>query len=440
MTHPAPGHVVVALDSFKGSLSARLATAAVARGLRRHGATVHEHPVADGGEGTLDAVLTAGFTAVPVASVDALGRPVLARYAVRDGVAVVELAETSGLGRVADVPVMPERAAAASTFGTGLVIAAALDAGCTAVVVGLGGSATTDGGAGLLAGLGARLLDGDGNVVEAMTSPPAVRAVDRTGLLDGDAAATPPQPAIREIDQDGLLDGAPAGISPLRAVRDTDRAGALDGDAAPTSPLRAVRAVDRSGLHPRLAEVELVVATDVDNPLTGPHGAAAVYGPQKGADSALVAALDADLARWADLLDAGAATVPGAGAAGGAGFALLALGASVRPGIDLVLGLTGLADRLPGARLVVTGEGRLDRQTLRGKAPVGVAAAARRVGVTAVAATGSCALDRAELAAAGFAGAFALTDLEPDVSVCLTRAEPLLERLGERIATTFPAT
>ncbi|MGW4109850.1 glycerate kinase [Actinosynnema sp. NPDC004786] len=374
MTHPAPGHVVVALDSFKGSLSARLATAAVARGLRRHGATVHEHPVADGGEGTLDAVLTAGFTAVPVASVDALGRPVLARYAVRDGVAVVELAETSGLGRVADVPVTPERAAAASTFGTGLVIAAALDAGCTAVVVGLGGSATTDGGAGLLAGLGARLLDGDGNVVEAMTSPPAVRAVDRTGL------------------------------------------------------------------HPRLAEVELVVATDVDNPLTGPHGAAAVYGPQKGADAALVAALDADLARWADLLDAGAATVPGAGAAGGAGFALLALGASVRPGIDLVLGLTGLADRLPGARLVVTGEGRLDRQTLRGKAPVGVAAAARRVGVTAVAATGSCALDRAELAAAGFAGAFALTDLEPDVSVCLTRAEPLLERLGERIATTFPAT
>ncbi|MER5266573.1 glycerate kinase [Actinosynnema sp. NPDC002837] len=375
MTAPPPqaGHVVVALDSFKGSLSARRATAAVARGLRRHGADVHEHPVADGGEGTLDALLAAGFTAVPVGSTDPLGRPVEARYAVRDGVAVVELAETSGLGLVGDVPPTPERAAAASTFGVGLVIAAALDAGCATVVVGLGGSATTDGGAGLLAGLGARLLDADGVALDATTSP-----------------------------------------------------------------LRAVRAVDRAGLHPRLGEVGLVVASDVDNPLLGPHGAAAVYGPQKGADAALVASLDADLARWADLLDADAAAVPGAGAAGGTGFALLALGARVRPGIDLVLELTGLADRLPGARLVIAGEGRLDHQTLRGKAPVGVAAAAKRAGATAVAATGTCDLDRAELAAAGFAAAFALTDLEPDVPTCLTHAEPLLERLGERIAAAFP--
>ncbi|MFD0205000.1 MULTISPECIES: glycerate kinase [Saccharothrix] len=370
---PPAGHVVVALDSFKGSLSARQATAALARGLRRRGLDVHEHPVADGGEGTVDALLAAGFAAVPVMATDPLGRPVEVRYASRDGVAVVELAEASGLGLVADVPATPDRAAAASTLGTGRVVAAALDAGNRTIVVGLGGSATTDGGTGLLAGLGARLLDAHGTVLDLTTSP-----------------------------------------------------------------LRSVHSIDRTGLHPRLGEVELVVACDVDNPLLGPHGAAAVYGPQKGADATLVAALDAALARWADILSPAAASLPGAGAAGGAGYALLALGARVRRGIDLVLELTGLADRLPGARLVVTGEGRLDHQTLRGKAPAGVAAAARATGTTTIAATGHCTLDRADLAAAGFADAFALTDLEPDVSHCLTHAEPLLERLGEHIAAAFP--
>jgi glycerate kinase len=375
-------HVVVALDSFKGSLSARRATAAVARGLRRHASAlvVHEHPVADGGDGTLDALATAGFTSVPVTSTDPLGRPVEACYASRDGVAVVELAVASGLGLVANVPLTPQRAAAASTYGTGQVIAAALDAGHRTVVVGLGGSATTDGGSGLLAALGVRLFDADGAEVDATTSP-----------------------------------------------------------------LNAVRTVDMTGLHPSLTgpdRVELVVASDVDNPLLGAHGAAAVYGPQKGADAAMVADLDAALTRWADLLHAAtgvdAASSPGAGAAGGAGFALFTLGAQARRGIDLVLELTGLAHRLAGARLVVTGEGRLDHQTLRGKAPAGVAAAARQAGATVVAAAGSCALDLDELTAAGFARAFTLTDLEPDTARCHDQAEPLLERLGEDIAATLP--
>lgn len=376
-------HVVVALDSFKGSLSARRATAAVARGLRRHSTApvVHEHPVADGGDGTLDALAGAGFTSVPVSSTDPLGRPVEAAYASRDGVAVVELAAASGLDLVGDVPSTPRRAAESSTYGTGRLIAAALDAGHRTVVVGLGGSATTDGGSGLLAALGARLFDAGGT----------------------------------ELD-------------------------------ATTSPLAAVRAVDVTGLHPGLTgpdRVELVVACDVDNPLLGAHGAAAVYGPQKGADAAAVAELDAALARWADLLHAAtgvdAAPLPGAGAAGGSGFALFTLGASARRGIDLVLELTGLEQRLTGARLVVTGEGRLDHQTLRGKAPAGVAAAARRAGATVVAAAGSCALDRAELAAAGFARAFTLTDLEPDTTRCHEQAEPLLERLGEDIAAALLA-
>ncbi|WP_447008488.1 glycerate kinase [Saccharothrix isguenensis] len=381
-------HVVVALDSFKGSLSARRATAAVARGLRRHPSApvVHEHPVADGGDGTLDALATAGFTSVQVTSTDPLGRPVEARYASRDGIAVVELAAASGLGLVADVPSTPERAAAASTRGTGRLIAAALDAGHRTVVVGLGGSATTDGGSGLLAALGARLFDADG----------------------------------AELD-------------------------------VTTSPLNAVRAIDLTGLHPRLTgpdRVELVVASDVDNPLSGEHGAAAVYGPQKGADAATVADLDAALTRWAGLVHAAtgvdAAPLPGAGAAGGTGFALLALGAGARPGIDLVLELTGLEHRLHGAGLVITGEGRLDHQTLRGKAPAGVAAAARHAGADVIAVAGSCALDAEELAAAGFSHAFTLTDLEPDTARCHEHAEPLLERVGETIAatllTTAPAT
>ncbi|GHE76282.1 glycerate kinase [Amycolatopsis deserti] len=365
------GEVVVALDSFKGSLGAAQATAALARGLRRHAARplVHEHPVADGGEGTVDAAVAAGFTPVGLTVTGPLGRPVAARYAHRGGVAVVELAQASGLPAAPD----PTTALAASTFGTGELIAAALDAGHRQVVVGLGGSATTDGGTGLLAALGARLLDAAG----------------------------------REL---------------------TGR----------TSALPAVAAVDLTGLHRGLRNAELVVACDVDNALLGPDGAAAVFGPQKGADEATVATLERALSAWAPVLEAAtgtaAAFAPGAGAAGGAGFALFTLGARRVPGIELVLRLTGLPARLLRTDLVITGEGSLDRQSLRGKAPLGVATAARQAGVPAYVVAGRSRLTPAEVTAAGFAGAFTLTDLEPDPGRCMTEAVPLLERLGERIA------
>ncbi|WP_258341495.1 glycerate kinase [Saccharopolyspora gregorii] len=357
------GRVLVALDSFKGSLDAATATAALARGLRRHRSRpeVLEHPVADGGEGTLDAFEAAGFERVPVRVRGPVGGEVITGFAHRDGIAVVESADASGLGRLPGPP-SRETAVAASTCGTGQVIAAALDAGHREVVVGLGGSASTDGGAGLLAAL--------------------------TG-------------------------------------RD------------PELP----RSAELAGLHARLRgpdAARLVVACDVDNPLCGPHGAAAVYGPQKGADAALVAELDRDLREWARELAAATgravADSPGAGAAGGAGFALLALGGRRAAGIELVLDLTGLADRLAGADLVVTGEGALDRQTLRGKAPAGVARAARDAGVPIVAAAGRNRLSTPDLAAAGFAAAFALADLEPDPARCMRDAAPLLERLGARIA------
>ncbi len=181
------------------------------------------------------------------------------------------------------------------------------------------------------------------------------------------------------------------------------------------------------------------MACDVDNPLTGERGAAAVYGPQKGADPGQVAELDRALAHWADLVAVHTPVdhrgAPGAGAAGGVGFAAIALlGAHLRPGIELVLELVRFERRLSRTSLVVTGEGALDRQTLHGKAPVGVAAAARRAGVPVVAVAGRNTLEPAELRAVGIRAAYALNDEEPDLETCLSRPVPLLERLGERIA------
>lgn len=328
-------------------------------------------PIADGGEGTLAAALAAGFSREPVLATGPTGDSVETAYARRDDVAVVEMADVSGLGRLPDGRLEP---LLASSRGTGEVIAAALDAGCSSIVLGVGGSACTDGGAGLAQALGARVLDAHG----------------------------------REV---------PAGGAALAAV---DR-------------------VDLSGVHPGLAGADVVVACDVDSPLTGPGGAATIYGPQKGASAADVAILEEAMHRWAaavataigsDLSDR-----PGAGAAGGVGFAGLALlGGSMRPGIDLILELVGFDDRLDGARLVITGEGSLDSQTLRGKAPAGVAAAAAAAGVRTVAVCGTSKLSRADLHGAGIEAAYALTDLEPDVARCMSDAERLLERLGQKIA------
>ena len=365
--------VVVAPDKFKGSLPAPEVADRVIHGLRAvdDGIDAIAIPVADGGEGTLAAALAAGFARVPVVASGPTGRPVHTAYARRDGLAVVELADVSGLGRLPDGRLEPLRA---SSRGTGEVIAAALDAGCTSIVLGIGGSACTDGGAGLAEALGARVLDAQGRQLPA-------------------------------------------------------------GGAA----LAEVHSVDLSGMHSRLSEADLVVASDVDNPLTGPAGAAAVYGPQKGASAADVAILERAMQRWAaaiaeatgsDLSDR-----PGAGAAGGVGLAGLALlGGSVRSGIDLILELVGFDDRLDGARLVVTGEGSLDTQTLRGKAPAGVAAAASAAGVRTVAVCGTSELSRSDLRGVGIDAAYALVDLEPDVARCMTEAAALLERLGREIA------
>lgn len=365
--------VLIASDKFKGSLTAAEVAAAVRAGVRRArpDAVVDALPVADGGDGTLAAAEAAGFVLVDVEATGPTGEPTRTSYARKGDLAVVEMAAVSGLSRLPDGVPAPMTA---TSRGTGEVIAAAVAAGCRRVVLGIGGSASTDGGLGLVRGLGARALDADG----------------------------------REVGEGGRA-------------------------------LSAVRSLDLSRLRARMAGVAMTIACDVDNPLTGPRGAAAVYGPQKGADPAQVRELDRALSHWADVV-AGARGVderdaPGAGAAGGVGFAAVTLlGAELRSGIALVLELMGFADRLAGVDLVITGEGSLDEQTLHGKVVAGVAAAAGAAGIPVVAVCGRTSLDQDRLREAGVAAAYPLTDLAPDVRRCMAEPVPLLQRVGERIA------
>ena len=369
-----PPRVLVAADKFKGTLTSAEVGAAVGAGLRVGVPDVQVEvvPVADGGDGTLAAAVAAGHELVPVAASGPTGRTVRSGYARRGSTAVVELADVAGLIRLPDRRPQPMTA---SSRGAGELIARAVEAGCTTIVLGIGGSACTDGGAGLVRALGAVVTDAHG----------------------------------REVGEGG------GGLA--EAVR-----------------------LDLTELQDRMSGVRVMVAGDVDNPLTGPRGAAAVYGPQKGASPAQVAHLDRALGCWADLVTTVTGTdrrqAPGSGAAGGVGFAALALlGATFVPGIDLVLDLVRFRDRVEGADLVITGEGALDEQTLHGKAPVGVAAAARRAGVPVVAVCGSNTLDASRLAAAGIDATYALSDLEPDLGRCLLEGERLLRGIGRRIAT-----
>ncbi|MEU4657288.1 glycerate kinase [Streptomyces sp. NPDC023723] len=370
--------VLVAADKFKGSLTAVEVAERVAAGLRRvvPDVRVEALPVADGGDGTVAAAVAAGFERREIRVAGPLGAEVPAAFALRDGTAIVEMAEASGLQRLPAGVFAP---LTASTYGSGELLRAALDAGARTIVFGVGGSATTDGGAGMLSALGARFLDGEGEPV-----PPG-----GGGLAE-------------------------------------------------------VASADLSGLDPRLSAVDLVLASDVDNPLTGPKGAAAVYGPQKGASPDDVETLDAALAHFAQVLEeavgpraAECAGAPGAGAAGGIGYGALLLGARFRPGIEVMLDVLGFAPALERAELVITGEGSLDAQTPHGKAPAGVAAAARAAGKEVVAVCGRLALAPQTLGRVGIRRAYPLTEEEPDVATCIAEAGPILERVAERIARDF---
>jgi glycerate kinase len=365
--------IVVAPDKFKGSLPAAEVADAIAAGLRAEWpeAELVTVPVADGGDGTVDAAVAAGLERVPVTVDGPTGEPVRASYARRGEVAVIELADACGLMRLPGGRPAP---LTASSFGCGQVLAAALAAGARQIILGVGGSASTDGGAGLLQALGAQVLDARG------------------------------EPLAR-------------------------------GGAA----LRDVATLDLTGLHPALRVSSVILATDVVNPLTGPDGAAEVYGPQKGASPEQITELASGLRRWAAVVAAATGTdrsqAPGAGAAGGVGFAALAvLGARARPGIELVLDLVDFDAALDGAALVIIGEGSLDTQTLAGKAPVGVARAAVRRGIPVVAVAGRSTLTEGQLVTTGISRVYTLSDLEPDPVRSSAQASTLLRRVGQALA------
>ena len=323
--------VVIAPQSFKGSISALDAAKAMEEGVRRVLPDVKTVlvPVADGGDGTLETLVEATNGEIRSATVTGpTGKPVKAEWgALGDGeTAMIEMARTSGLALLSLDERDPLRA---TTYGLGEVIREALDAGFRSFIVGIGGSATNDAGAGMAQALGVRLLDEAGN------------------------------------------DLPPGGA----ALADLHR-------------------IDVSGLDDRAIEAQFSVACDVSNPLTGPEGASAVYGPQKGATPEIVAQLDAALKNFAGVVERDIGTsindVPGSGAAGGLGGGMMAfLGGSLRAGVDIVLDQVGLDEKLAGADLVITGEGQTDFQTVYNKAPIGVAWRARERGIPVVAVSGS---------------------------------------------------
>ena len=372
-------HILLACDKFKGTLTSAQVATALTPALTDAGHTVASVPIADGGDGTVAAALAAGFEARTTTVGGPLGHPVEAQWARSGDTALVEMAQASGLALVT-----PSRDSAlnAGTHGTGALITAALDAGCTLIVLAVGGSSSTDGGAGMLTALGAQLLNDSGQPV-----PPG-----GLGLL--------------EVDR-----------------------------------------IDLTGLDERLRDTQVILASDVDNQLLGEVGAAAVYGPQKGAQPTEVALLDRALAHFRDrlaqtaglnaLLPEGTtvedlALTPGAGAAGGTGFgAMTVLGAQMRPGADYIMELVGFADALAAADLVVTGEGRFDAQTLHGKGPGEVIDRAHEAGLPVWVVCGAAELTADD--SPGVTGIIELRSLAPE-ETCLRDPQPVVEQAGTELA------
>ena len=363
--------IVIAPDSFKDSLSAEKVADAIAAGLAD--ALPHAHlvscPMADGGEGTVEAIVAAGNGQLRRNHVQGpLGESVEAHWGwLPDShTAIIEMAEASGLQRV---PVSQRDARISSTFGTGELIRAALDAGAQRIILAIGGSATNDAGAGALQALG-------------------------LGLFDAER-----QPL------------APGGLALSRLAH-----------------------IELSGLDLRLADVRFEIAADVNNPLCGEHGASAIFGPQKGATPEHVSLLDQALGHFADhcaaVLPKDVRDEPGSGAAGGLGFAAKAFfGAEFRAGVEVVAELVGLAEAVKDADLVITGEGRFDAQTLRGKTPFGVARIAQAQGVPVVVLAGTLGEGYQTLYAHGINAAFAVTSGPMSLEdACANAAQLLTDR------------
>ncbi len=371
--------IVIAPDSFKESLSALEVANEIEAGFRQvlPEAEYCKLPMADGGEGTVAAMIAStGGSLLDVVVTGPLGEPVTACYGLTgDGkTAVIEMAEASGLALVASSLRNPMKT---TSFGTGELIKTALDAGTRHLIIGIGGSATNDGGAGMLQALGVKLLDSH----------------DRQIGFGGGSLA------------------------------DLDR-------------------IDTSSMDPRIKACSIEIACDVNNPLTGPNGASQVFGPQKGATSEMVAQLDANLGHFASLisrdLKAQVASVPGAGAAGGTGAALLAfLGAKLRPGIEIVVEAVGLDAMVKDADLVITGEGRLDSQSIHGKTPIGVAAVAKRYGKPVIGIAGSLSSDVSVVHEYGIDAVFSVVNRVGTLEEALTQAAANIRAISRNIAATL---
>lgn len=371
--------VVIAPDSFKESLSALEVAEAIERGFRQIFPQVHyvKLPMADGGEGTVDSMVAAtGGEIVRVTVTGPLGQPVQAFYGLlgEGETAVIEMAAASGLHLAPKAQRDPRMT---TSYGTGELILAALERGVKTIILGIGGSATNDGGAGMMQALGARLLD-----------------ENRQALPPGGAA------------------------------------------------LAQLAYIDLSGVDPRLQQVSITAACDVDNPLCGANGASAVFGPQKGATPEMVTQLDAALRHYGTLLEQATGreviNAPGAGAAGGMGAALLGmLNARLRPGIEIVIETLQLEEALRDADLVITGEGRLDSQSIHGKTPIGVARVAKRFGLPVIGIAGSLSKDYQVVHQHGIDAAFSVLDRVVSLEEALAEAADNLEVTARNVAAVW---
>lgn len=366
--------IVIAPDSYKGSVSAVAVADAMERGVRKvfPSAEVVKMPIADGGEGTVETMIEAsGGTWVEETVVGPLGEPVKAGWGIMgDGeTGVIEMAAASGLPLVGD----RKNPLITTTYGTGELIVSALDRGMKRIIIGIGGSATNDGGVGMARALGVRFLDREGKE-----------------LPDGGGA------------------------------------------------LAELTTIDVSGIDPRINDITLLVACDVDNPLCGPTGASFAYGPQKGATPEMVKQLDAALANYADIaektLGKSVKDTPGAGAAGGLGAGLMLFTKTeLRPGIDIILEVNEFDRALEGASLMLTGEGQTDFQTARGKAPVGAAKWAKKYGIPVVCISGGLGKGAEEVLAHGIDALASIAPRPISLEECIAQGEKLLEDATEQI-------
>lgn len=371
--------IIIAPDSFKGSLASHQVCAAIEKGIKKADPSIDiiSIPMADGGEGTVDALMDSlGGYKVVVEVKDPLFRKIKAQYGLTDEgkTAVIEMASASGLALLSNSERNPMKT---TTYGTGELIRDALERGCRSFIIGIGGSATNDGGVGMAAALGARFYDRDGNAIE---------------LTGG-----------------GLLK--------------------LDS-------------IDLSEMDPRVGESRFRVFCDVDNPLYGPQGAAYVYGKQKGADAAMTEKLDMGLRRLSEIiqrdLNKNVAHIPGAGAAGGLGAGLMAfLDAKLEKGIDLLMETIGFEERIKGADLIITGEGRMDHQTKYGKTISGIIKAAKKQGIPVVGICGSIGEGVEELYSEGLNSVFSIINRPMSLQESMDKTSELLASTAENVIRLF---